>query len=305
MNSDPTDSGKWVNLTNANECVASAAQITLELRLRAVQTSLPVAAEQADETPEHVHRLRVATRRALAALELYADFVPGKDATWLAKQMKKIRKAAALARDLDVLTSRYHKSPSSKRKHILRRLNRLRSRAQRSIVGLNQKLTENERLSRRIDRVLRGIVQDTDVKLVDFALSKIGQQANAFFNGAPVDLGDIDQLHRFRVQAKAFRYSMELLCDALPETIRSDIYPLVCLVQDHLGEINDHAVAQQKLKQLCRKEKRDGHSRQVKKLARREKQAMQWAIARFQDWFTPRFLNDFRLKLDEILTNSP
>ena len=43
---------------------------------------------------EKVHQLRVATRRAIAALKLYRDWLPQDEARWLSKRLKKIRRAA-------------------------------------------------------------------------------------------------------------------------------------------------------------------------------------------------------------------
>ena len=55
---------------------------------------------------EHVHRLRVSTRRAVAALKLYRDWLPPAKFRWVKKRLKKIRRAAGDARDLDVLAER-------------------------------------------------------------------------------------------------------------------------------------------------------------------------------------------------------
>ena len=56
--------------------VSDAARVSLEARLATVAYWLPLAARQIDDDIEKVHQLRVATRRAIAALELYRDWLP-------------------------------------------------------------------------------------------------------------------------------------------------------------------------------------------------------------------------------------
>src|SRR2546423_3589961 len=99
-------SGKWIDGLHADSAVEDAARRSLEVRLATVAHYLPLAAHLAEHDIEHVHRLRVATRRAAAALKLYRDRLPQKDARWGKKQLRKIRRAAGEVRDLDVLIAR-------------------------------------------------------------------------------------------------------------------------------------------------------------------------------------------------------
>src|SRR3954466_9022178 len=99
-------SGKWIEGIGSENPVEEAARRSLEPRLAAVARCLPLAAHLAEHEFEHVHRLRVATRRACAALKLYKQLLPEKPARWLKRRLRKIRKAAGDARDLDVLSRR-------------------------------------------------------------------------------------------------------------------------------------------------------------------------------------------------------
>src|SRR5262249_10196867 len=51
---------------------------------------------------EHVHQLRVGTRRAGAALRIFADCLPGKLHKRTRKALRQVRRAAGSARDWDV-----------------------------------------------------------------------------------------------------------------------------------------------------------------------------------------------------------
>src|SRR4051812_42557814 len=107
-------SGKWIDGISAETTVVDAARRSLELRLAVVAHSLPLAAYLAEHDIEHVHRLRVATRRAAAALKLYGECLPQKSVRWFKKRLRQIRRAAGEARDLDVLIQRLrHESGES------------------------------------------------------------------------------------------------------------------------------------------------------------------------------------------------
>ena len=64
---------KWISDLNAATPVAAAARRVLTLRLEGVRDSLGHALREPGQDPEFVHQFRVATRRASAALETFAN----------------------------------------------------------------------------------------------------------------------------------------------------------------------------------------------------------------------------------------
>ena len=97
---------KWIPDLKATTPVSAAARHVLTVRLEVVRDYLPLALHEADKDPEHVHQLRVATRRARAALDIFACCLPVKVYKAARKQLRNIRRVAEEARDLDVfLTS--------------------------------------------------------------------------------------------------------------------------------------------------------------------------------------------------------
>ncbi len=63
--------GKWLLGLRDDMPVVAAVRHVLMARLSPVREHLTSAVFQADEDPEHVHQLRVATRRAGAALRIF------------------------------------------------------------------------------------------------------------------------------------------------------------------------------------------------------------------------------------------
>ncbi len=101
-----TLNSKWILAASADDPVHDVAVRTIEARLAAVRHHLPLAAEKPDENVEHVHQLRVATRRSVAALDMYRKLFPKEPRKALCGELKAVRRAAGRARDYDVLLLR-------------------------------------------------------------------------------------------------------------------------------------------------------------------------------------------------------
>ncbi len=97
---------RWILDVPSRSTVREVADRTIRLRIAAVTHFLPLAAAHADEDIEYVHQLRVATRRAVAAIRLYQSWLPAKRRRRLCRLLKQIRRAAGEARDCDVLLAR-------------------------------------------------------------------------------------------------------------------------------------------------------------------------------------------------------
>src|SRR3712207_1913020 len=94
--------GKWISELTATTPLDDAARRVLTVRLGVVGHYLPLAVREADHDTEHVHQLRVGTRRARAALDLFACCLPDKVYRRARKQLRRLRRAAGAARDWDV-----------------------------------------------------------------------------------------------------------------------------------------------------------------------------------------------------------
>lgn len=297
----PLDCGRWVRLKDANLCVSAAARIALQARMDAVRLYLPRAALHAHETTEYVHRLRVSTRRVIAALKLYREFLPKRRMRWMRERMKEIRSIAGVARDLDVLILRYEQTDAQKHKRLLKRLEQSREKSQRAIIKLHKTLIKNGKLQRRSEELIASIACIPDVTLGVFARERLNDQAKRFFKLAHSNLNKVHQLHRFRIQAKELRYTIELLRDVLPKEIQSDVYPLICKSQDILGELNDHSIASQRLLRMSKKEKRPRASKKLKRLYREERRKVKATRVMFRSWWTPTFVAEFQEDLNQLL----
>src|SRR5262245_6755266 len=133
--------------------VTAAAALALRTRLAAVRNFLRQAARKTDPDPAHVHELRVWTRRAQAALELFADLLPRRRASRPRQRLKRLRTAAADARDADVFAKRFATDAGDG--GWLDRARDERRAAQRPIRKEFNRLRKGRRLDRKGRKLLR------------------------------------------------------------------------------------------------------------------------------------------------------
>jgi CHAD domain-containing protein len=243
-------SGKWIDGIGPETTVADAARRSVEPRLAVIAHSLPLAAHLAEHDIEHVHRLRVATRRAAAALKLYRDWLPRKSARWIKKRLRQIRRAASEARDLDVLIQRLQRESDPQAEPIVHFLAAKRAAVQPNIIELAEEMRRDDRFFRKAARLFGKIAPPADesdsaspARLCDWAPQQLDKFRSAFIELLPDGSAEVEALHQFRIRTKALRYAIELLAPAFGPQLRSEIYPAVEKLQEQLGQITDHIAA--------------------------------------------------------------
>jgi CHAD domain-containing protein len=286
---------RWAEQMNAGDSISKTAEATLASRLGAVAHFLPLAANHADQTPEHVHQLRVYTRRSLAALSMYEEQLDRRQAKWFRKWLRRIRKAAGEARDLDVFLGRYEKRKGRDYKRFLRQVRKRRRRVQRPIGTLNIQLIASGQFAKHTDRLLdsfaRGDGQETD-SLEPRVRSKVAAVYARFVEAVPKQPDDLEALHRFRLRGKELRYTMELSASLFPPEFRTSLYPLVTRLQNKLGKINDHATARRRLINWSAEAKNRRQADLLCGLIVREHKQLEKSIKRFKKWWRPKFAQE-------------
>lgn len=284
---------KWIDSIPAGGRVSDAARVSLEARLATVAYWLPLAARQIDDDIEKVHQLRVATRRALAALKLYRDWLPREGARWLSRRLKKIRRAAGTARDLDVLAEWMRKELNGSSGAVLALVADERAAAQPKIMTVADQCEEENRFRRRMYGLLtavrpRGKRQKTqDVSFHNWAETQLAQAAESFFAALPNQNSDLSALHQFRIRGKRLRYTLELLASAFGSELREGLYPVVQELQEQLGQINDCVAADARLRRWRRKIDPPADLEVVDRLIVRQRVMLDESLATYRAWWTP------------------
>jgi CHAD domain-containing protein len=303
---------KWITGLRPDVSIVEAAQRTLWLRLHAVARLLAPAAERAHEDVEHVHRLRVATRRAGSALRLYEALLPKRRGRWFRRQLKRLRRAASEARDCDVLLMRLQDIAAPVRlRQTLRWLRRRRQAAQLPLVKAYERLSRGDRYRRKVARLLRRLgPQGPDAQRLgsmiwrDWAAEQLEQVVQRWLAASPPPDASEEALHAFRIRTKHLRYTMELLAGALPAAVRRELYPFVEQLQELLGVVNDHVQARAFLEEahsLCDDPQ---EAEALLRLRDVETEHLQSARQRFFDWWTPQRREELQARFAGLLVRN-
>ncbi len=240
---------KWLKGVSPEQPASLAASKAIEERLNVLWENAARAANYAEEDNEHVHQLRVATRRSVAALKLFRELLSRKRTREMKTLLVRMRRAAGDARDLDVLRIRLEKmikqSTSAGLELLLEEVRCLRAQAQTPLKKTYRSLKRKE-FPQRIKKLVRRVKwrgEGNEPEFADAARTALKPIVNEFFDTAAADLSDVKSLHQMRISGKRLRYAMELLAAAFDPSFREELYPIFTEVQRKLGTVNDHATA--------------------------------------------------------------
>jgi CHAD domain-containing protein len=234
--------------------LADAARRVLSVRLAVVRDYLGLALREHSKDTEHVHQLRVGTRRAGAALSIFVACLPERVYRRARKQLRRIRRAAGAARDWDVFLLEL--AAAGKRRPARQRagLDFLtgyalgqREAAQGALETANPAYPfAFERLVAQVLHAVHTPVGEPAM-LVELARPILGNLLRQLEDAAARDLGDYDNLHQVRIAGKRLRYAMEVFADCFAPAFKECYYPAVVEMQEILGRANDSHVARRRL----------------------------------------------------------
>lgn len=283
---------KWVTGAEPGTLVSAVAQQSIEGRLAVVWRYAGRAARKAKKNVEYVHQLRVAERRAIAAIAIYADLLPKKKAKSICKTLHALRKAAGKARDLDVLAARLATAAEQNQRNdfreILDDIAESRTAAQKPLVRayLKAKQKKFKRQSGKLLGKVRWRGSGPEPTFVEFACTTFKPMVDKFFADANADLSEVSALHQMRISGKQVRYAMELLSSAFGESIHRELYRVFTEVQERLGTINDHATAITLYSQWAERASDRAGQTALGDLVVNEKLMLDQAYHDFLDWWT-------------------
>lgn len=236
---------KWIEDIGPAAPVSLLAERTLKARLRNARAALDAC--QHDCQHEQIHRLRVAMRRAVAALEAFRDWLPTRRQRKLKKLLHQGRRAAGKVRDLDVFARQLEPSlvgldhaaalvatrVSTQRRHALPKVARVRVK-----FGKRDFRRQAIDLLRRV-RWRAGADDQPEPTVRQEALRCLQPAIEQFRTASQADLSHIDYLHGFRIAGKNLRYSLEIFGNVIDEQRRDALLAELIELQDRLGDIND------------------------------------------------------------------
>jgi CHAD domain-containing protein len=301
---------KWIKTDSPDEPVEEVARTALDARLDKVWHYLAAAADEPKSETENVHQLRVASRRAAAAMRLFAPLLPPRHARWINKQLKKIRRAAGDARDLDVLgdqIARFARDGGPvKYQFLCDAIKQRRHAAQEPIADIHSKLKRKDFRHRQARLVKHTRLRTEADREQKPSYAQVGREALAplvqcFLTASTSDFSDYERLHAFRIEGKRLRYAMEVFAGAFSPGFRKDLYKQIEELQQKLGDVNDHVNARQQFS-----DSRLGISDQeatatLNAMVEAENAAVDSSRQEFLDWWTEERREQLRRDFEQYL----
>lgn len=227
--------------------VVKAARDLIAQRLTTVRDCLRKALAKPRRRRQHIHALRVATRRATAAIDLFRDCLPKPIRTEVRATLRSLRKAVAEARDWDVLLQQLAKTMRANVDADVPTLDMLtgyalaqREQAQSALEKVARDCSPQDvkKLQARVVAAVRS-KRKGQPTLGDFARPLIGQQLRDLTTVADRDNDAWTMLHEVRIAGKRLRYALEVVDGCLDPAITEHVTPSLVRLQEVLGGVND------------------------------------------------------------------
>ncbi len=230
--------------------------------------SAEIAGVREDDDIEHVHRMRVASRRLRAALPLFAECFPEKEYRLWLREIKKITRALGAARDTDVqiaFLKKYLKSQAAPipqnvpvknpedTSHsgdplgtLLARLQKQRGILQKKVIAVLDELEHSQVLpSLRAacappTEIGKRKKRERYAGVLPVAAGRVGRRLQAIHQYEPFvhNPDAVFEHHALRIAAKKLRYTLEAYAPLYRRSLARPIARIKRL-QDLLGDIHD------------------------------------------------------------------
>jgi len=289
---------KWLTEVGPDAPVTRAARTALKVRLAAVERLLKQAGQvsgNADDDAEAVHQLRIWTRRASAALRLFAEVLPHRTTKWLKRKLRSIRRTAGEARDCDVLAERLESGDLPSLAPTAVHLRVRRKRAEKELAKTYKSLVRCRRFRRKSEKLFKKITRrDRSPRSIKGAAfgpwcrEQLRPIAAAFFEQASGDFAKDAQLHELRLMGKRLRYALELAPAAVPAATHRRLYEELSELQDRLGQVCDQIVAVGRLKEWRDEARSDDVRKQLRAAQSQQRKQLAGARQRFLRWWSPK-----------------
>lgn len=249
--------GKWFANLAPDAALADAARVVISARAGVVGDWIAALTAANGQDPQHVHQLRVSSRRLVAALDAFRSVLTPDCHRRFRKAAARLRRAAGAVRDLDVqraaLSARLDSISwfpphfaGTLEDTLLELRQRAQSRLLRALPGLRERFDRRRREAAEqmaapatVDNSVAGGSGTTPPTLGERFEAALDEQATALRAAGAADLSDADNVHRLRIAAKRLRYLLEIFAGCLEEDQLRALHDPAQAMQERLGKIND------------------------------------------------------------------
>lgn len=206
-----------------------------------------LAALMTEDSPEPVHKARVALRRLRACLTAFEPIIDGDLAEAMQHRARALFRILGDIRDADVMairfadtdrTAAFESEATRQRQKMRKHLKRKKAETFRPWM-LRRLAGKSWRRSGKKAKALR------EAPLTDLAIMSLDRAwAACLSNGLDLRVMSARAQHELRKDLKTFRYLTEFFADLWPGKAQKDFLRALRSMQDDLGELTDSALAQ-------------------------------------------------------------
>lgn len=231
---------------------------------------------------KNLHELRIACRRAEAALRLCREPTESPAWNWLRRHLRLLRRACNLARDDDVLRTWVRHQDSTANQSLRRAIREHRESLQPRIAKLAHRMAHNHRFERRSQRVVRQLrIDERNGNTARQFARRLFDELHRFVRALPDRRDDVSALHRLRIIGKRLRYASELVTQIWPTVELAELDEHLHSLQDRLGAIHDQVVGERRLRKHSLR--RSGNAAPL--LAQKSRSESQRLQRKFWNWW--------------------
>lgn len=252
-------SGKWITDIAPETATIDGARRVIGLRLEALRDAVGCVTQDHHANHEAVHQLRVASRRASAALSIFKPCLGKKTYSSATKRLRVLRRAAGEARDLDVFTMHYTAHFGQDNPDVAPVLDllsgymiakRIPAQVQLDKACQGYPFVFEKWMSETISSL---ICPPRDICRMQ-ALGKqyLGGLCDHICQAMGNSSSSYTELHDLRIIAKRLRYAMEVFVECFASPFREELYPHIAELQEILGVVNDAHVGLERTEALWR-----------------------------------------------------
>ena len=239
---------------------------------------------------------------------MFSSCLPRSESTEVRSSLRRVRRAAGPARDLDVLEERLSRLAAAGGTTIqlgaaIDQVRRRRKKAGKPLLKTYRKARKSdfEGLVRSLPRQVAWRRDGPEPALMDWAGIELRPSIEEFVSRSSSNLADREALHRMRIAEKRVRYSLEILAGGAADSAVDEVAPALRELQERLGGISDHEAARVLLIRWRGRSSDDGLREVFSHLAAFEKWQGSYVHDEFLKWWTPTRSLELCGQLEDIL----
>jgi CHAD domain-containing protein len=203
------------------------AQSQIEVRLKQWRHALEAAKKE--PTTEAIHQLRVSMRRLRQALRAFSTSIDAEAHNKMDKLLRHLLRRCGAVRDCDIGRKLLHQAGFNKSSSAMRHLEQLRKVAERELIAALQDSSGEIALP----------TADSPPDHLDDPLPRLVEEFFRSGRAATAPDASHKKMHKFRLNAKHFRYTVELFEPYIEESAFTAVLAPLRQLQDRLGNLND------------------------------------------------------------------